>query len=86
MTSFAASHRNAGRRRRESYKTVRATARKSAGAFPTTFRLGKENANLVVIIGEFKMAKPGRVVKKANHGKRPANAKARRAKRRIVKT
>lgn len=32
------------------------------------------------------MAKPGRVLKKANHGKRPANAKARRAKRRIVKT
>lgn len=35
---------------------------------------------------EFKMAKPGRTLKKANHGKRPANAKARRAKRRIVKT
>ena len=32
------------------------------------------------------MAKPGRAIKKANHGKRPANAKARRAKRRIVKT
>ena len=32
------------------------------------------------------MAKPGRVVKKVNHGKRPANAKSRRAKRRMVKT
>ncbi|MGN0930634.1 MAG: 50S ribosomal protein bL37 [Thermoguttaceae bacterium] len=32
------------------------------------------------------MSKPGRTLKKANHGKRPANAKARRAKRRIVKT
>jgi hypothetical protein len=32
------------------------------------------------------MAKPNRVVKKANHGKRPANAKARRAKRRVVRT
>jgi hypothetical protein len=32
------------------------------------------------------MAKPTRTVKKANHGKRPANAKARRAKRRIVRT
>jgi hypothetical protein len=32
------------------------------------------------------MAKPSRVIKKANHGKRPANAKARRAKRRLVRT
>ncbi len=32
------------------------------------------------------MAKPGREIKKANHGKRPANAKARRARRRLVKT
>ncbi len=32
------------------------------------------------------MAKPGRKIKKANHGKRPANAKGRRAKRRLVKT
>ena len=32
------------------------------------------------------MAKPNRIVKKANHGKRPANAKARRAKRRMVRT
>jgi hypothetical protein len=32
------------------------------------------------------MAKPHRVVKKANHGKRPANAKGRRAKRRLVRT
>ena len=32
------------------------------------------------------MSKPNRKVKKANHGKRPANAKARKAKRRKVRT
>jgi len=32
------------------------------------------------------MAKPQRKIKKANHGKRPANAKARKAKRRQIKT
>jgi hypothetical protein len=32
------------------------------------------------------MAKPARVLKKANHGKRPANSKARRSKRWNVKT
>jgi hypothetical protein len=32
------------------------------------------------------MAKPHRQLKKANHGKRPANAKARKAKRHAVKT
>ncbi|RMG00421.1 MAG: hypothetical protein D6741_06860 [Planctomycetota bacterium] len=32
------------------------------------------------------MAKPHRKIKKANHGKRPANAKGRRAKRRLVRT
>lgn len=32
------------------------------------------------------MAKPARVLKKANHGKRPANGKAKRAKRRLVRT
>jgi hypothetical protein len=32
------------------------------------------------------MAKPHRSHKKANHGKRPANSKARRAKRWKVKT
>jgi hypothetical protein len=32
------------------------------------------------------MAKPGRKIKKANHGKRPANSKARKAKRQQVKT
>lgn len=32
------------------------------------------------------MTKPHRSLKKANHGARPANAKARRAKRRVVKT
>lgn len=32
------------------------------------------------------MAKPHRKLKKANHGSRPANAKARKAKRHKVKT
>ncbi len=32
------------------------------------------------------MAKPTRVIKKANHGKRPANSKTRKQKRRKVKT
>lgn len=32
------------------------------------------------------MAKPHRKVKKANHGKRPANAKGRKAKRKLIKT
>jgi hypothetical protein len=32
------------------------------------------------------MAKPHRKLKNANHGKRPSNAKGRRAKRRLVKT
>lgn len=32
------------------------------------------------------MAKPHRIAKKANHGKRPANSKARKAKRQKVRT
>lgn len=32
------------------------------------------------------MAKPHRQLKKANHGKRPANGKARKAKRHAVRT
>jgi len=32
------------------------------------------------------MAKPHRVLKKSNHGARPANSKARRAKRKHIKT
>ncbi|WP_391540457.1 50S ribosomal protein bL37 [Rubripirellula lacrimiformis] len=32
------------------------------------------------------MAKPKHKLKKANHGQRPANAKARKAKRRKIKT
>ena len=32
------------------------------------------------------MSKPHRTVKKANHGKRPANAKARKAKRHAIRT
>lgn len=32
------------------------------------------------------MAKPHRKLKKANHGKRPANGKARKAKRKDIRT
>jgi len=32
------------------------------------------------------MAKPARKIKKANHGKRPANCKSRKSKRRAVRT
>jgi hypothetical protein len=32
------------------------------------------------------MSKPGHKIKKANHGKRPANSKARKQKRQRVKT
>ncbi|MHB8899873.1 MAG: 50S ribosomal protein bL37 [Thermoguttaceae bacterium] len=32
------------------------------------------------------MAKPGRKLKKANHGRRPANSKARKSKRHAVRT
>jgi hypothetical protein len=32
------------------------------------------------------MAKPQRKIKKANHGKRPANAKARKSKRKAIRT
>jgi len=32
------------------------------------------------------MAKPHRKLKKANHGKRPASAKARKLKRRMIRT
>ncbi len=35
---------------------------------------------------ELIMAKPHRPLKKSNHGKRPANAKNRRAKRKLVRT
>ena len=32
------------------------------------------------------MSKPGRKLKKANHGKRPSNSKARKTKRQVVRT
>lgn len=35
---------------------------------------------------EFPMAKPHRNLKKANHGARPANSKARKAKRKHIRT
>jgi len=36
--------------------------------------------------GVFPMAKPHRTLKKANHGSRPANSKARKAKRKHIRT
>ena len=36
--------------------------------------------------GALSMAKPQHKIKKANHGRRPANAQAKRAKRRKVRT
>ena len=36
--------------------------------------------------GDIDMAKPGRKIKKANHGKRPASSKARKEKRQRIKT
>ena len=37
-------------------------------------------------LGEDSMAKPHRRLKKANHGARPANSKARKAKRKHIRT
>jgi hypothetical protein len=36
--------------------------------------------------GNRPVAKPDRKIKKANHGKRPASSKARKSKRRAVRT
>ncbi len=36
--------------------------------------------------GAITMAKPGRKLKKANHGSRPANSKARKMKRKHIRT
>jgi hypothetical protein len=38
------------------------------------------------LLCESDMSKTQRIIKKANHGQRPANSKARRAKRRQIKT
>ena len=37
-------------------------------------------------IEDLSMAKPHRTLKKANHGSRPANSKARKAKRKLIRT
>ena len=50
-------------------------------AFGIYFSLTKSINNKEIV-----MSKPGRKIKKANHGKRPANAKARKAKRKKIKT
>jgi hypothetical protein len=53
----------------------------------STIPAGKKRPNPHLDFEEMKlMAKPHRLIKKANHGARPANAKARRAKRRKVRT
>jgi len=39
-----------------------------------------------LFVGDSQMTKPRRKLKKANHGKRPANAKARKSKRKAIKT
>jgi hypothetical protein len=44
------------------------------------------NSGLETVKGNTHMAKPHRKLKKANHGKRPANARARKEKRRELKT
>jgi len=36
--------------------------------------------------GIYQMAKPQHKIKKANHGRRPASSKARKAKRKHIKT
>ena len=53
--------------------------RRSRDVIPTT--LPKNTLNR-----SFPMAKPHRTLKKANHGSRPANSKARKAKRKHIRT
>ena len=55
--------------------------------FPSLAQVDKLKDSVVLrSSGVLLMAKPHRIVKKANHGKRPSNAKGRRAKRRLVRT
>jgi hypothetical protein len=42
--------------------------------------------NPLTIQGSQVVAKPGRQIKKANHGKRPASSKARKSKRKAIRT
>ncbi len=44
------------------------------------------NYAITVLLENPDMAKPHRKLKKANHGKRPANSKARRLKRKDIRT
>lgn len=64
--------------------------RKTAVRTPLRPAPGMLNYVLVDFFGphvrDIEMTKPHHKLKKANHGARPANAKARRAKRRVVKT
>jgi hypothetical protein len=46
----------------------------------------KKNPPLKTQYGVRQMAKPQHKIKKANHGRRPANAQAKRAKRRKIRT
>jgi hypothetical protein len=59
----------------------------------TSFTASGRNGSLGVYqlsksdtVKEFSMAKPHRGLKKANHGRRPANSKARRLKRKDLRT
>ncbi|RLT12618.1 MAG: hypothetical protein DWI25_09015 [Planctomycetota bacterium] len=45
-----------------------------------------EPVSLGISLTEFPMTKPHRTLKKANHGSRPANSKARRLKRKHIRT
>jgi hypothetical protein len=44
------------------------------------------NYAITALLENLPMAKPHRKLKKANHGKRPANSKARRLKRKDIRT
>jgi hypothetical protein len=44
------------------------------------------NYAITALLEKPDMAKPHRKLKKANHGKRPANSKARRLKRKDIRT
>jgi hypothetical protein len=61
---------------RSNLRKAGAAAGRMSSPFPEAHRLAEIPA----------MSKTHRKLKKANHGKRPCNAQARRAKRRVVKT
>lgn len=60
--------------------------------FARLFKVGRgcyaisSSANSFLVRSIRFMAKPHRTLKKANHGRRPANSKARRLKRKDIRT